>query len=247
MVRQLKTGRHRSLEKTLGEKGEIQWPRPPFCADIEARMDALKIKICGLTNLEDAEAAVRAGADALGFVFYPRSPRAVTVEQAAEIVRRLPPLVSKVAVLVNPSEELIVKALESGMDTLQFHGEETPEQCRRWPVKVIKAFRVEDESSLLACRPFDREAWLLDSFVEGSAGGTGKTFNWELAARARQWHPWIILAGGLHERNVGQAVRAVRPYAVDVSSGVELKPGKKDLEKLAAFIAAARAASASHD
>ncbi|WCJ58906.1 phosphoribosylanthranilate isomerase [Fontisphaera persica] len=202
----------------------------------------VRIKICGITSAADAQAAVAAGADALGFVFYEKSPRYVTPAQAREIMAGLPPLVVRVGVMVNPAAELVQQAVQAGIQVLQFHGEETPEVCRQQAVPVIKGFRLQDELSLLGCREYTGLPWLLDSYVAGQAGGTGAVFNWELAVKAKASNPVIILAGGLTPDNVAEAVRRVRPYAVDVSSGVESAPGKKDAAKMRAFVAAVRAA-----
>lgn len=204
----------------------------------------IRIKICGITNEPDALAAVDAGADALGFMFYHASPRCVTRELAAGIIRTLPPFVARVGVFVNPTEfEVRAAIAECGIDTLQFHGEESPEFCRQFGLKVIKAFRVRDAGSLEATKAFATEAWLLDSYIAGQHGGTGAVFNWELAAEAVRRHRTVILAGGLTPGNVADAVRAVHPFALDVSSGVEQAPGKKDGEKIRAFISSARAAA----
>ena len=206
---------------------------------------SLKVKICGVTNLEDAIAALDAGADALGFMFYESSLRNVSVKVAAEIIRQLPPFVAKVGVFVNAADESVRRAIgESGIDTLQFHGDETPEFCRRFsPLKIYKAFHMENLESLRALPGYRTDAWLLDSFVEGKPGGTGAKFDWDLAVEATQLGRPIILAGGLTPENVGGAVSKVRPFAVDVSSGVESAPGKKDHAKLRRFIAAAKAPS----
>lgn len=202
----------------------------------------VKVKICGVTNATDALAAVDAGADALGFMFYAPSPRCVTHERASEIIRELPPFVAKVGVFVNPTENEVRQAVtECALDTLQFHGEESPEFCRRFGLKVIKAFRIRDAESLRDTAAYATEAWLLDSFVAGQLGGTGARFNWDLATEAAQMHRSVILAGGLTPENAAEAVRKVRPYALDVSSGVESAPGKKDSAKVRAFITAAKA------
>lgn len=201
----------------------------------------VRVKICGLTNREDALAAVQAGADALGFMFFSGSPRCLTRPHAADIIRTLPPFVARVGVFVNPLEADVRAAIaECGLDTLQFHGEEAPGFCRQFGLKVIKAFRMRDASSLAELKQFPTEAWLLDSYVPGQRGGTGATFNWDLAAQAVQRQGRVILAGGLTAENVGDAVKRVRPYAVDVSSGVESAPGRKDAGKVAAFINAVR-------
>jgi len=203
---------------------------------------SVRVKICGITSAEDALAAVDAGADALGFMFYETSPRAVTPRQVSEILRDLPPFVARVGVFVNPAADQVRSTMvETGIDTLQFHGEETPEFCRRFGLRAIKAFRVRDAQSLQPLADFRSEAWLLDSFVDGKHGGTGAIFNWDLAAQAVKQGARVILAGGLTPENVADAVRQVRPYAVDVSSGVEFAPGRKDIAKVRAFIAAAKA------
>jgi phosphoribosylanthranilate isomerase len=203
----------------------------------------VKVKICGITSAEDALAAVDAGADALGFMFYAPSPRCVTRESAAPIIRRLPPFVAKVGVFVNPTAEEVRQAIaDCGLDTLQFHGEEPPEFCSQFGLRALKAFRVQGPETLKTLPDYSGVAWLLDSFVAGARGGTGHTFNWDIAAQAAKLGGRVILAGGLTPENVADAVRKVRPYAVDVSSGVESAPGKKDAAKVRAFIAAAKCA-----
>lgn len=202
---------------------------------------SVKVKICGLTNLPDALAAVAAGTDMLGFVFAEASPRRLTVEAAAAVTREIPPHVLKAGVFVNPSEELVIQALrECGLGLLQFHGEEPPEFCTGFGVMSVKAFRVRDEGSLKALMDYPTDAWLLDTYSEKQSGGTGQTFNWNLAVAAKQYDRPIFLAGGLTPDNVAEAVRRVQPFAVDVSSGVEHSPGKKDHAKVEAFIRAAR-------
>lgn len=202
----------------------------------------VRIKICGLTNVSDALAAVDAGADALGFMFYEASPRHLTAEAAAKIIRRLPPFVAKVGVFVNASAGAIQRTAEAcGFDTLQLHGEETPEFCREFPkLKIVKAFRIKDAASLQALPPYETDAWLLDSFVPGKPGGTGEKFNWELAAEAKESGRPVILAGGLTPENIAEAVHEVWPFGVDVSSGVESAPGRKDHARIRDFIAAVR-------
>lgn len=200
----------------------------------------VKVKICGITSAADALAAVDAGADALGFMFYAPSPRNVNFDVAAEIIRQLPPFVAKVGVFVNPAEAEVRRAIaECGLDTLQFHGEETPEFCRQFGLKTMKAFRVRDAESLRQTDAYANEAWLLDSYVAGQLGGTGARFNWDLATEAARRHT-VLLAGGLTPENAAEAVRKVRPYGLDVSSGVESAPGRKDAAKVGAFIAAAK-------
>ncbi|MBI4323635.1 MAG: phosphoribosylanthranilate isomerase [Chloroflexi bacterium] len=203
---------------------------------------SLRVKICGITNVLDALAAVDAGANALGFVFYKRSPRFVTGQSARAIIGALPPLVAKVGVFVNAPEALVRRMIQQcGLDTLQFHGDETPQFCRAFGLKTIKAFRIRDQQSLARLADYTEEAWLLDSDVPGKLGGTGARFNWELAGEAKKMKRTIILAGGLTPENVAEAIRQVHPYAVDVSSGVESAPGKKDPVKMRNFIRIARA------
>jgi phosphoribosylanthranilate isomerase len=204
---------------------------------------SVKIKICGLTNPADAAAAVAAGADLLGFIFAEASPRRMTVAAVADLVRELPAHVVRVGVFVNPSEDLVRQAIsDCGLGLLQFHGAEPPEFCTGFGLMSVKAFRVRDEGSLQALHDYPTDAWLLDTYAEKQLGGTGQTFNWELAVTAREFGKPIFLAGGLTPENVADAVRRVRPFAVDVSSGVELSPGRKDHAKVAAFIQAARGA-----
>ena len=202
----------------------------------------IKVKICGITSQADASAAVEAGADALGFMFYERSSRHLVPEKAAAIIASLPPFVSKVGVFVNAPEATVREiTTRCGLDTLQFHGDETPEFCRRFaPLKVIKAFRIRDEHSLKSLEQFTTDAWLLDSYLPDQAGGTGVAFNWELAAQAREAGRPVVLAGGLNPENIAEAIHQVWPYAVDVSSGVESAPGRKDARLMRAFIAAVR-------
>ena len=201
-----------------------------------------KVKICGITRLPDALAAVEAGADALGFMFYEGSKRNLSPAAAAAIIRALPPFVAKVGVFVNASAETVRAVVaECGLDTLQFHGEETPEFCRQFaPLKVIKAFRIQDAASLKPLPDFAVDAWLLDSYVAGQRGGTGERFNWELAAQAKELGRPVILAGGLTPENVADAVQQVWPLGVDVSSGVETAPGQKDAGLVQRFVGLVR-------
>jgi len=202
---------------------------------------AVVVKICGITNLEDALAAVGFGADALGFVFHETSPRSVSIENAARISQKLPPHIVKVGVFVDAPEETVLRAIAAcGLNVLQFHGGESPEYCCQFGLMSVKAFRMRDAASLEELPRYPTDAWLLDSYVEDKPGGTGKKFNWELAREAQRLGRPIFLAGGLTHENVADAVRLVKPYAVDVSSGVEASPGKKDLKKLKAFIEAAK-------
>ena len=204
-----------------------------------------KVKICGLTNLADAQAAVAAGADMLGFNFYEKSPRHVSLAPAAEITRRLPPSVLRAGVFVNAPAEFVLRAIsEVGLTMLQFHGDEPPEFCTQFGLMTLKAFRIRDENSLAQIPDFQTDAYLLDAFSADEFGGTGKKFNWDLAIEAKKSGKPVFLAGGLTPENVADAVRKVRPFAVDVSSGVEIPgaPGKKDHAKIKAFIEAVRTA-----
>jgi len=207
----------------------------------------VRVKICGITQPEDAGAAVEAGADALGFVFVPGTPRFVTVEQAAAVVRALPPFVSKVGLFVDaPLNEIRETVRVVGLDTIQLHGAETPQFCEalRGVATRLKAFRVRGPETLGDVNRYEGtvEAYLLDAYVPGIAGGTGATFDWELAVAARELERPLILAGGLTPETVANAVRRVRPYAVDVSSGVERAPGRKDPDKIDRFIREVRRA-----
>lgn len=202
-----------------------------------------RVKICGLTRLDDALAGVEAGADALGFMLYARSPRAVTPEQVRAITRALPPFVARVGVFVDASAEEIRAAIRvAGLDTLQLHGAETPEFCAQFDLPVIKAFRVADESVLAELPKYAVAAHLLDAWSPAAHGGTGTTFNWAIARAAVAAGHRVVLAGGLTPDNVARALAEVRPFGVDVSSGVESAPGRKDPAKLRAFCAAVRAA-----
>jgi phosphoribosylanthranilate isomerase len=206
---------------------------------------SVKVKICGITNVEDAQAAVAAGADLLGFVFAEESPRCVAVEQAAAIAQAVPPYIVRVGLFVNSPEELVMHALNAcGLQLLQFHGEETADYCRQFGAMSMKAFRVKGVETIQALAAFPTDAWLLDAFVPGQRGGTGHSFNWDLAVEAVQLGRPVFLAGGLTVENVAEAVRKVQPYGVDVSSGVEAAPGRKDHAKVRQFIQAAKAASA---
>lgn len=196
-----------------------------------------RVKICGITNPEDALEAVSQGADALGLVFYPPSPRAVTIEQAGEIVRRIPPFVTIVGLLVNASRDEIGEILPKvRIDLLQFHGDETPDDCNGHGRPYIKAIRMRDGVDLHAEqeRYSAAQGLLLDTYRKGIPGGTGDIFDWESIPADMAGS--IILAGGLTPDNVAQAVQQVRPYAVDVSGGVEKEKGVKDREKIAAFM-----------
>ena len=201
----------------------------------------VKVKICGITNLADGLAAAEAGADALGFVFYEPSPRAISIEAAAGLMRQLPPSVIKVGVFVNAPEALVIRTIrDCGLNLLQFHGEEAPDYCLQFGLMSMKAFRIRDAASVQALPDYPTDAWLLDAYTTDRLGGTGETFNWDLALEAQRWGRPIFLAGGLTPENVAEAVRRARPYAVDVASGVEAAPGRKDHGKVKAFIQAAK-------
>ena len=188
---------------------------------------SVRVKVCGITSIEDAVMAVEAGADALGLMFYERSPRKISIETASAIKNALPPFVVKVGVFADATENVIRTAALSGLNALQFHGNETPEFVKRFsPTTTIKAFRIQNAASLAQLVAYNTSAWLLDSYTPAQLGGTGTTFNWDLALQARKLGRPIILAGGLTPENVAEAVRKVRPYGVDVSSGVESAPGK---------------------
>jgi len=202
---------------------------------------SVKVKICGVTNVADAMAAAEAGADMIGLNFYDQSPRYLTLAQAVEISRALPPFVLRVGVFVNPQEALVTRAIgECNLSLLQFHGDEPPELCTQFSLMSMKAIRVSDAESLKQLENYQTDAFLLDAHSKSGLGGTGETFNWDLAIEAQKFDKPIFLAGGLTPENVAEAVRKVRPFAVDVSSGVESAPGKKDHPKVQAFIAAAK-------
>jgi len=202
---------------------------------------SVKVKICGINNLQDALCAADAGADALGFMFYEPSPRFVDLEAAAAIAQKLPLNIVRVGVFVDAPEELVLRAIAGcGLNLLQFHGNESPDYCLQFGLMSMKAFRIKDDASLKALADYPTDAWLLDSYVTDKLGGTGEKFNWELARQAKQFGKPIFLAGGLTPENVAGAIDQVQPYAVDVSSGVETSPGKKDQVKVRAFIKAAK-------
>jgi phosphoribosylanthranilate isomerase len=200
------------------------------------------VKICGITSLADAKGAVAAGADALGFNFYEKSPRCIPLTEAKKISILLKAEILRVGVFVNATKEEVTQAIQAcGLSLLQFHGEETPEYCAQFNLKSMKAFRIRDAESLKGLARYPTDAWLLDAYSPGARGGTGATFNWALAKEAQKLGKPIFLAGGLTPENVAEAVRQVRPYGVDVAGGVESSPGKKDPAKVEAFIKAVRA------
>ena len=201
----------------------------------------VRIKICGMTNTGDAVAAAELGADAVGFVFAP-SPRQVSAEKAREIIMALPPFIQTVGVFVDEDPEKVSSvAAFCHLGLLQFHGKESAAYCRRFGQRVIKAVRVQHQDRLEGCSEYSSvvSALLLDTYVSGRSGGTGLTFDWNLALEAKRYGR-IILAGGLNPDNVAAAISAVKPYAVDASSGLEKEPGVKDHEKMARFIQTVR-------
>ena len=205
------------------------------------------VKICGITNLDDATAAVTAGADAVGFVFYRKSPRYVEPTMVKGIVATLPPFVIPVGVFVNEEAKVVRDLLDDcGLALAQLHGDETASYCETLGRPALKAIRLRDRASLLALAEYQGRAgvrgFVVDTFSAETYGGTGRVVDWELAAEVAKASR-ILLAGGLTPENVGEAIRKVRPYGVDVSSGVEASPGKKDHEKVRAFIRAVRLVS----
>ena len=207
----------------------------------------MKIKMCGLTNAEDASAAVEAGADAVGFVFHKKSPRCAETAAVKAIVKGLPPFVLPIGVFVNEDAKVVRDIMDScGLTLAQLHGDETAAYCEMLGRPVLKAIRIRDRRSFLALAEFQGRAgvrgFLIDAFSPDAYGGTGQVADWSLAAEAAS-AATILLAGGLTPLNVSDAIRRVRPYGVDVSSGVEVSPGKKDHAKLRAFVQAARLVS----
>ncbi len=202
------------------------------------------VKVCGITNDADAEAAIAAGADALGFNFFARSPRFITLQAARRIIEQLPPSILPVGIFVNEAEpETVVRvAAEAGVRVVQLHGDESPAYCAQLSTySVIKALRVSEQFTPERATRFHPHAILLDAYSPQAHGGTGLTFDWSLARRTRDVVTRLFLAGGLTAANVGAAIAAVQPFAVDVCSGVESAPGRKDIVKLRAFLAAVRA------
>ena len=206
-------------------------------------MSRTRVKICGITRIEDANAAAQVGADAIGFVFDPKSPRHITPDQAQTIAHQLPPFVTVVGLFVNAAPDTIETVLSRvPLDLLQFHGNETPQQCRRYHRPYVKAIHMQSGVNLTekARLYADAEGLLLDTQVADVAGGSGQVFDWSLVP-AGLGKP-IILAGGLTPENVAAAIQKVHPFAVDVSSGVEMAKGIKDAAKISAFIEAVRKA-----
>jgi phosphoribosylanthranilate isomerase len=201
------------------------------------------IKVCGITNLADARAAIEMGADALGFNFYRQSPRYLTPEEARRIVTQLPRTVMSVGVFVNEGEPREVARISDavGLTAVQLHGDESPAYCRALRGRfLIKALRVGDDFEPESVKAYETDAILLDAYARVARGGTGRVINWEVARKVRALVPQLFLAGGLSPENVGEAIAAVDPYAVDACSSLESAPGRKDTERVRAFIAAAR-------
>ena len=190
------------------------------------------IKICGITEVNDAVKIAEMGINALGFIFYPKSKRYILPDKTKEIIKHLPPLINTVGVFVNEKKENVIDVLNRcPIDILQFHGDETPEYCGQFNKRIIKTFRVNRDFSFDALSKFPASAFLLDSLVSGEYGGTGVVFDWDVAVEAKNYGK-IILSGGLNPENVSEAITKVNPYGIDLSSGVEIKPGKKDIRKV---------------
>jgi phosphoribosylanthranilate isomerase len=202
-----------------------------------------QVKFCGITNKEDALLAAQCGVAALGFIFYSHSPRYIKPENARKIICALPDKLVKVGVFVNENPDEIKRIMEyCALDMIQLHGDESPEYCRRFPASiVIKAVELKNDDDLNCAVSYDVAAILVDSRHAGFYGGTGKKANWQLACRVKNKKP-LILSGGLNEKNVAEALRTVTPAALDINSGVEISPGKKDHAKLARILDIIRAA-----
>ncbi|MFH1354890.1 MAG: phosphoribosylanthranilate isomerase [Candidatus Omnitrophota bacterium] len=202
----------------------------------------VKVKVCGITNSEDAKKSIQAGSDALGFVFYRNSPRYIAPDKASAIIKALPKKIKKIGVFVNAKEDSIRRiAGICRLDMLQFHGNESAEFCRKFRnYKVIKAFRIKDKIETEKISRYLTYAYMFDAFNKYKFGGTGKKFNWNLLRSKDKIKRVIFLSGGLTERNVARAIKAVQPDWVDVSSSVEIKPGKKDYAKIKGFIDAVK-------
>ena len=204
-----------------------------------------RIKICGITNLDDGLEAIAAGVDALGFVFVPNTPRYITPSQAKLVIKQLPPFITNVGLFVDSEIDEIEDIVNHcKLDAVQLHGNESPEMCTkiRFQTKVIKSFHVKKEPQVLRneIENYRVDAYLLDTFIKGKAGGTGQTFDWRIAEGLSQR---IIVAGGLTPNNIGTAIAQLQPYGVDVSSGVEKSPGKKDTNKIHSFVRQVRKAN----
>ena len=197
-----------------------------------------RIKVCGMTKIKEAEGAVSAGVDALGFIFAESSPRYVNPEKAKEIIKKLPPFVDAVGVFVDEEAEVVDEIVQyCGLTVAQLHGSESPKYCDEISCRVVKAFRIKPESALSENEPYYDpyygvvNGFLLDTYHKKIAGGTGETFDWKLLEKMRPPGPFI-LAGGLTPKNVGQAILETSPFAVDINSCVEFEPGRKDVERI---------------
>lgn len=202
----------------------------------------VKIKVCGITNLDDAQKVSKLKPDALGFVFYKKSPRYIAPDKAKEIILQIPSSIKKVGVFVNDKESTVKNiAKDLKLDILQFHGDESPQFCRRFKnYKIIKAFRIKDEESIKNLKQYPVWALLFDSYQKNLFGGTGKSFNWEIIKNTKLKKINIFLSGGLNTKNVKKAIKLIRPDWVDVSSSVETRPGEKDYRKVRDFIEAVK-------
>ncbi len=193
-----------------------------------------RVKICGMTDAFEVEKAVEAGVDALGFIFVKESPRAIDPEEAKEIISQLPPFVDAVGVFMNQDPEAVSELVHyCGLTVVQLHGQEPPEYCEVMPIRVVKAFQVKPDMGPEFLEPYNEvvSAFLLDTYHKEMAGGTGETFDWSIVEKLQPSKP-VILAGGLNIDNIGAAIKQVRPFAVDVNSGIEMSPGRKDPEKI---------------
>lgn len=239
--------------KAVGYQGFLVGEALMRASDLEQQLRAFRaehiviVKICGITSLDDALAAVDAGADALGFNFYPRSPRYITPEAAKAIIRRLPSWVLTVGVFVNEELDAVkrIASITAGVSALQLHGNESPEYCKALDGYYrIKVFAAGPEFKPWSVRDYDVHSIMLDAVDEGGiGGGTGRLSNWSVALETRKLFPTLFLAGGLSAENVGEAVKFVKPYGVDACSQLESAPGRKDRERMRAFVAAVRKAS----
>jgi len=208
------------------------------------QLRVVRVKICGMTRLEDVLLAVEGGADAVGFIFYKKSPRCVSAKTVKSIIAALPPFIETVGVFVNESVDRINRIADScKLSAVQLHGNESPAFCKKIRRKVIKAVRVKSRDSFEGLASYKVSAFLLDAFSNGQQGGTGETFDWRLVSEGKKYGP-VILAGGLDPSNVAHAIQKVKPYGVDVCSGVEKSPGIKDPSMLKEFIKAVKSGKA---
>lgn len=194
---------------------------------------SVRIKICGITRFEDARIAANLGVDALGFIFYKKSPRYIAPENASLIIRQLPPFVSRVGVFVDEEPHNVIDIVrQAGIDTIQLHGSETPEYCNQMPLPVIKTISIKPDTDLSILEKYKTSGILLDTWHDGMSGGTGKTFDWSIAKKICTRYGNIVLAGGLGPTNLEEALKMVYPYGVDINSGVEIMPGVKNPHKM---------------